>query len=69
MNKNEVTLVTAAARLRVSWHTAYRLVLTGELEGRQDQGRRLCAQTQGTLPGPVSGLAGNGGRVRARGAA
>ena len=35
----EMTLVEAAARLRVPWHTAYKWVLTGTLRGRQMGGR------------------------------
>ncbi len=33
-----VDLVEAAARLRVPWHTAHRLVLTGKLKGWRDGG-------------------------------
>ncbi len=39
MDKREVDLVEAAARLRVPWHTAHRLVLTGRLEGERRNGR------------------------------
>ena len=44
MNTTEVTLVSAAAHLRVSWHTAYRLVLTGALRGQQRKGRWYVEQ-------------------------
>lgn len=44
MNKSEVTLVSAAAHLRVSWHTAYRLMLTGALPGQQRKGRWYVVQ-------------------------
>ncbi|MCH7800105.1 MAG: helix-turn-helix domain-containing protein [Chloroflexi bacterium] len=40
----EVTLVSAAAHLRVSWHTAYRLMLTGALPGQQRKGRWYVVQ-------------------------
>lgn len=36
---HEVDLVSAAARLRVSWHKAYRYVLTGRLKGERREGR------------------------------
>ncbi len=35
----EVTLTQAAARLKISYHHALRLVLTGRLEGEQVNGR------------------------------
>ena len=39
MNRlGEVDLVEAAHRLRVAWHVAYRMVLTGELEGERHEG-------------------------------
>ena len=39
MEAREVDLVEAAARLRVPWHKAHRLVLTGELRGERREGR------------------------------
>ena len=40
MSKNgEITLSDAAQRLGISWARAWRLLLTGELEGRKSQGR------------------------------
>ena len=35
----EIDLVSAAARLRVPWHKAYRYVLTGRLTGERRDGR------------------------------
>lgn len=37
--EQEITLVAAAARLHVPWHTAHRWVLTGVLTGDQRDGR------------------------------
>jgi hypothetical protein len=37
--RSSVDLVEAAARLRVPYHTAHRLVLTGRLNGRRLNGR------------------------------
>ena len=39
MALHQMTLVSAAHRLRIPWHKAHRLVLTGELTGRL-MGRR-----------------------------
>ena len=39
METREVDLVEAAARLRVPWHKAHRLVLTGQLRGERREGR------------------------------
>lgn len=39
MRVAQVTLIQAAVRLRVPWHTAHRWVLTGELDGEQKNGR------------------------------
>ena len=39
LEKGETTLSDAAQRLGISWARAWRLVLTGELEGRKRQGR------------------------------
>jgi hypothetical protein len=39
MTQQRIDLVSAAARLRISWHTAYRLVLTGVLDGERLGGR------------------------------
>ena len=39
MKQPDMTLVAAAARLLVSWHTAHRWVLTGVLKGHQRDGR------------------------------
>ncbi len=39
MRVGETTLVAAAARLRVPWHTAHRWVLTGVITGCQRGGR------------------------------
>ena len=39
MNVSQMDLVEAAARLRVPWHTAHRLVLTGQLMGERRNGR------------------------------
>ena len=38
-SKREVDLVQAAARLRIPWHTAHRLVLVGTLKGTKRRGR------------------------------
>ena len=35
----EIPLTCAAQRLGISWHRAWRLVLTGTLEGRKVRGR------------------------------
>lgn len=37
--REELDLVEAAARLRVAYHTAHRLVLTGKLKGWRLDGR------------------------------
>jgi hypothetical protein len=39
MRKGEMTLVSAAALLRVPWHRAHRWVLEGILDGHQAHGR------------------------------
>lgn len=39
MHEHEIDLATAASRLHLSWHQAYRLVLTGALSGRRVAGR------------------------------
>jgi hypothetical protein len=37
--KAEISLAAAAQQLGISWQRAWRLVLTGELDGRQRGGR------------------------------
>ena len=37
--QKQVELVQAAVQLRVSWHTAYRLMLQGHLAGERRHGR------------------------------
>ena len=39
--REEIALAEAAQQLGISWQRAWRLVLTGELEGRQRNGRWL----------------------------
>ncbi len=62
-SNEEIDLVTAAQRLRLSWHTTHRLVLQGQLRGERRNGHwfvveadveRLAEQrTKPKVPEPV----------------
>ena len=43
-NDQKIPLADAALRLRVSWHTAYRMLLQGELEGERAGNRWLVSR-------------------------
>jgi len=38
-NSSEVSLTEAAHQLGISWERAWRLVLTGQLEGKKERGK------------------------------
>jgi hypothetical protein len=44
MRAHTVTLPRAAQRLALSWHACYRLLLRGQLQGEQVNGRWLLSE-------------------------
>lgn len=53
----EISLPVAAMRLRVSYHVAYGLVLTGKLEARLENGRWYVSETSVDAEAVARGVA------------